>query len=279
MATPFDGLEGEQRDVAVFLNDLFSNYGLGTLAPKILEFIKQGYDGNTVAILLQETPEYKQRFAANETRRAKGLPVLSPAEYLAVERSYRELLSSAGLPIGFYDQPEDFRAWIENDVAPAEIKQRVDVAVQLVNNIDPSVRSYFERWYSTGDMIAYALDRKRATAVIERQAAAAVVGGAAADQGLAIDAGLAERIAQTGINTGQARAGFGAVAQDRATAEKLGALYGEQYGVDDLVEEVFFEDAEAGRKRRRLASRERAAFSGSSAVNQRSLTRGTAGNV
>lgn len=272
-------LTGPQRDIAITLTELFRSYGLETLAPKIIEFIKQGFDGNTVALLLQDTQEYKQRFKANETRRAKGLPVLSPAEYLSVERSYREIMSSAGLPVGFYDQPQDFEKWIADDVSPVEIKARVDAASELVNTIDPNVRAYFERFYTQGDLVAYALDRQRATTVLQRQVQAAQVGGAAAGAGIGIDRGLAEQIATRGVTGEQAGAGFGFVADERERVEMLGALYDENLTEQDLIQEVFFNDPVAARRRRQLASRERAAFSGSSAINQRSLSRDTAGNL
>lgn len=274
---PFGGLTGANRDAAVALNNLMKSYGLSTLAPKILDFIRQGYSSDTIGLLLTETPEYKKRFAANEKRRAKGLPVLSPAEYLSVEGAYRELMSSAGLPPSFYDQPSDFSKWIEDDVSPAEVKQRVDVATDLVNNLDPATRATFEKWYTKGDMVAYALDRKRATTVLERQYRASQIGGAATDQGLAVGRSLAERLADTDISAGQARQGFGFIAQDLDTAQKLGSLYGENIGQDDLVAEVFFDDAEAATKRKRLASRERATFSGSSGASRTSLSRDDSG--
>src|SRR5680860_1170034 len=125
------------------------SYGLESLAPKILEFVRAGYSGDTVAILLVETSEYKQRFKANEVRRKAGLPVLSPAEYLGVESSYREIMSSAGLPVGFYDEPDDFANWIGSDVSPTEIKGRVDIAAEAINSVDPAERAKFNEFYST----------------------------------------------------------------------------------------------------------------------------------
>lgn len=276
---PFGGLEGDDRNAAVAIQNLFESYGLGSLAPKIVEFIQQGYDANTVAILLQNTAEYKQRFKGNEQRRSAGLPVLTPAEYLATERAYRELMSSAGLPPGFYDEPDDFTSWIANDVSPAEVQTRVDAAVKLVHGLDADQRAYFENFYTTGDMIAYALDRDRATPILEKQIAAAQIGGAAAAQGVGVDRGLAEQIAQTGVNSQQARQGFGIVAAERDNLDKLGGIYGEDAGEDDLVKEVFFDDAEAGEKRRRLASRERATFGGSAGTGRTSLSQNSGGQL
>ena len=72
-----DGLTGADRDAAVALTNLFRQYGLESLAPRIVDFIKQGYGPDVITIMLQETPEYKQRFAANDKRVAAGLPALS----------------------------------------------------------------------------------------------------------------------------------------------------------------------------------------------------------
>lgn len=280
-ADPFGGgLEGADKDAFLALRNLLSQWGLDSLTTALSEYIKQGYDGSTVAILLQETPEYKQRFKANEARRKAGLPVLSPAEYLSVESSYREIMSQAGLPPGFYDSPDDFTKWIENDVAPVEIKQRVDIATEMVNSIDPAVKQQWEQWYSTGDMVAYALDRNRATTVLDRQWRAAQVGGAAASQGLQVGQGLAESIAAEGISGSEARQGFGVVAREAGRAESLSAIYGgEDVTQSDVVQEVFFGNEDSARKRRKLASQERGAFSGSSGQSQTSLSRSDAGQL
>src|SRR5665647_2350025 len=165
----FGGLEGANRDAYVAIVDTLKAYGLEMLAPAVLGFIQQGYSSDTVGILLQNTDAYKTRFAANESRRQKGLPVLSPAEYLATERSYRQIMSASGLPIGFYDSPSDFRGFLEGDMSPVELQDRVQSATDMVSKIDPATRSAFEQWYSTGDMIAYALSPERSTTILDRQ--------------------------------------------------------------------------------------------------------------
>src|SRR5512139_2967154 len=80
--SPEEMLQGEDRDAYMALLSLFSGYGLGSLAPKILEYVQQGYGADTITMLLQRTDEYKRRFSANEIRRKNGLPVLAPNEYL-----------------------------------------------------------------------------------------------------------------------------------------------------------------------------------------------------
>lgn len=276
---PFGGLEGADRDAYVAITNTLKAYGLESLADDVLGFIQQGYSADTINVLLQNTDAYKKRFAANDARRQKGLPVLSPAEYLATERAYRQVMSAAGLPVGFYDSPDDFQNWLANDVSPVEVQDRVRMASDMVNNTDPAAREVFGQWYSWGDMVAYALDRDRATTVLERQWRAAQIGGAAREQQVSLSRGLAERLAGAGVDAGQARQGFGAVSAVAANAGRLSQMYGGTYTEEDAVEEVFLNDAQVAKKRRGLASRERATFAGSSGVSSTSLSSRSAGQV
>ena len=41
-------------------------------------------------------------------------------EYLATERSYRQIMQEAGVPTGFYDQTSDFTKFLASDISPAE---------------------------------------------------------------------------------------------------------------------------------------------------------------
>lgn len=276
---PFGGLTGPDRDAYAAVTNTLKAFGLEALAPAVLGYIRQGYSQDTIALLLPETREYKRRFSANEARKKAGLPVLSPAEYLSVEESYRQIMSAAGLPAGFYDQPDDFTKWIAGDVAPVEIQQRVQVATDLVNNQDPSVKAQFQQWYSHGDLVAYALDRERTTTILDRQWRAAQAGGAAADQGLSLSQSQAERIAGTGLSAQQERSGITQAAQLANSAGRLGAIYGADYTDGEAVQDVFFDDPAAQKKRRGLASQERAQFGGSSATQTSSLSNRKSGQV
>lgn len=276
---PFGGLSGEDRDAYVAITETLRAYGLESLSSTVLGYVQEGYNAATINVLLQNSDAYRQRFSANEARRQAGLPVLSPAEYLATETAYRQVMSSAGLPVGFYDQPSDFTKFLADDVSPVEVQERVKVAADMVNSIDPNARAQWEQWYSTGDMIAYALDRDRATAVLERQWKAAQVGGAATAQGVGVNRQTAERIADLGVSADQARQGFGQVSALNANTSKLSDIYGGDYTAQDATNEVFFSDERAAKKRRGLASQERAQFGGSSAVNATSLSRRSSGQV
>ena len=269
-------LSGAQRDAAQAVLSLFGSYGLGSLAPKIVEFVQQGYAAETVSLLLQDTVEYKKRFAGNAARIKKGLPALSPAEYLAVEKSYRQIMSTAGLPVGFYDQPDDFQKMIEADLAPQEVQNRVQAAADLVNNAPPEAMAAWRSWYTTGDAIAYALDPERASSAIDRAYKAAQIGGQATRQGVDVSRAFAEELAKAGVNQDAASQGFAAVAMERDNAAKLASLEGETLTTTDLARETFLNDSSVAQKRDKLASRERGRFGGSSGVGSLKDTTGGA---
>lgn len=271
-------LTGANRDAAVALTALFKSYGLESLAPRIVDFIKQGYSADTISLLLVDTHEYKQRFAGNDARLKAGLPVLSPAEYLSVESSYREVMKNAGMPAGFYDSPDDFKSWIAGDVSPTEIKSRVDAAADVIHSADPNVIAQFKKYYTTGDMVAFALDQKRAAPLVGKAFEAAKIGGAAANQGLSVGRDLSERLASEGVTRQQAEQGFGLIASEKDSANSLAAIYGQQaFTVDELANEAFLSDAKVADRRKRLASQERANFGGSSGIGQTSLQQSQGG--
>lgn len=271
---PTANLTGATRDAAKALIDLFTQYGLASLAPKIVDFLIKGYSADTITIELQNTSEYKTRFAANDRRIKAGLPALSPAEYISTERSYRQIMASAGLPVGFYDQNTDFQKFLENDVSPTELKGRVDTATEALRRAPKETLDYFGQWYNTGDMIAYALDPSKAAPLIEQRIKAAEAAGIARTQGVSLTQSLAETIGATGSSFDQIQQGLGFVAQESGATTKLSQIYGgDDITTEDLVSEVFQNNGAAAAKRRKLASQERAAFSGSSGVNNATLSK------
>lgn len=269
-----------QEDAIVGLTKMFESYGLGSLAPVITQYIYSGYSSDTVALLLQDTPEYKQRFAANEIRRKAGLPVLSPAEYLATEKSYRDVLRSAGLPEGFYDSPDDFQKFLANDMSAYELKGRVDAAAKAVQNTDPYYTQALQQMYglTSGDMIAHLLDPSVAAPLIEQKAKAAEYGAAAMRQGLQVSEPTAYEQYAAGIGSGvDAEQGMAAVAQLTPTLTGLAQISGETYDQATAEKDIFGGLASARRKREQLVAQEQGRFGGMSGVSTSSLGGGTAG--
>ncbi|MFK4187274.1 hypothetical protein ACI2L4_25175 [Streptomyces sparsogenes] len=279
-------LKGENRDAYMALKSLFNSYGLGSLAGKIFDYVKQGYGADTIGLLLQDTKEYKERFSANEVRQKAGLPVLSPAEYLSAESSYRQILSSAGLPKGFYDNPADFRNWIAGDVSPTEVKSRVDMAVQATTQANPAYKGALYQMYgiSEADLTAYFLDRKKAEPLLKKQASAAAIGAAALRRGFALDRSELENYATYGITADQAEAGYAKIADGFEQMLGIAGRFGDTWNQRMAEHEVFepglseswspYNSESASEKGKRLRSQERALFAGSKGSSSQGLSAG-----
>ena len=265
-------LSGSERDALMAVTSLFKSYGLESLAPKIYDYIKNGYSADTISILLSDTKEYKERFAGNEARKKAGLPVLSAGEYLATEAGYRQIMSQAGLPTGFYDEPSDFNGWIGGNVSPSEIQQRVDLATQATVLANPNYKKALNAMgISDGELTAYFLDQKKSLPFIQKAAATAAVGAQALAQGLAFDQAYAETLATQGITGEQAAQGYAQVAGELNDMKNLAGIYGTNWSQRESEQSVFEGNAAVNKKKKGLASQERANFGGAAGGGRQGL--------
>lgn len=276
-------LTGENRDAFAALQSMFGQMGLGSLAGKIFDYVKQGYGADTISLLLQDTKEYKERFAANDARAKAGLPVLSPADYLSAESSYRQILDSAGMPKGFYDNAADFRSWIAGDVSPTEIKSRVDMAMEAVDKTDPNYRAALYQMYGIQgqDLAAYFLDRKLAEPILKKQAAASAIGAAALRRGFGLSTLDLEGYASLGITGADAEQAYGQIATGFEDMLGIANRFGTSWSQREAEQEVFTPGAastlgkdSAAEKGRSLKSQERAMFAGSRGSSSQGLAAG-----
>lgn len=272
-----------EQDAYQLLQAKLSEWGLESLASSVYDFVAQGYSQEAVGVLLRDTDAYKQRFAGNELRKRAGLPVLSPAEYLSVERSYRQLLRSAGIPEGFWDDQSDFTKLIGSDVSPMELQRRVDTAQNIANRLDENTHAWFNETYGLdfnnldrGALTAYVLDPERGMDTINRVLKGGRIAGAARGRGVNLTQQQAEMFGSA--------ADLGAL--DRQASEFadvasrggfLSELYGGHYDTQAAGEDVFLGSAAAEQERIRLQKREIAEFSGGGSATGTALGQGPGG--
>lgn len=259
---------------------LLNEYGLGELADTLKGLIQSGVtDSASIQLALQQTDAWKRRFAGNEMLKQAGLPVLSVAEYLATERSYAQVMKNYGLPAGFYDDPHDFATFIGNSVSANELQQRAQMYADVARREDPALTDQLSAMgLSQGDILAYMMDPNRALPLIQQKYQTALIGGAARRAGVTPDTAYAQHLADLGISEQQAAQGYGQIAQELPTDQRLGQIYNDSIAQSDLESETFDGNGAVTAKKKRLASQERAAFSGSSGVGQGSLSRNTSGS-
>jgi hypothetical protein len=277
-ATTLSAADKARLDALEVMKARFKKYGLETLVEKIRQLAIEGASESTITLQLMETPEYQARFKANAIRLKNDLTVLEPAEYLAVEDSYRQTLRAYGLKQ--FDTDEYVSQFIANDVSPTELSNRVQLAVQRVQNADPAISKTLRDYYGIGqaDLVAYTLDPATQFKKIERQVQAAEIGTAARLQGLETGVGVAEQLAAQGVTQAEAQKGYATIADILPTAEKLSAIYGstlEGYGQSQAEQEVFNTLASAQRARQKLTAREVAQFGGSSGLAKTALSTGS----
>ena len=176
-------------------------------------------DNETIIIdSTRNTQTYKNRFAGNAARVAKGLPELTPAAYLQYEEAYRQKLRSSGMPIGFYDSQQDLARFIGNDTDPDELKQRIDLGYKAVKDADPQIVAEMKRLYMVDDasLAAFFIDPEKSKDIVLRQAEAAQIAAEAQKQAdMRLSAQEAEALSLQGITTTQARQGFGSLGTAR----------------------------------------------------------------
>lgn len=288
----------EQESAYEYIVTELQNLGLGALADAAWDMIENVVSKREIPGKLQELPQYKTRFPANEERKKKGLRPLTPAEYFQKEEDYRELMQNYGLPDRYYVKSDplssqsNFDKLIAGNVDSVTLEKKLIQAVDEIQNKPQEYLDALTTYYpevQRGDLIAYVLDPKNALKDIQTKVAAAQIGGeylraGAARPGMAgamitPSAARAEELARAGVTAERART----VAQTLPEAErgaKLAAMQGApEYG-QKQVEEEFFNlggAAEARRQRQNIAARERSLYEGRTGVTGGALARERAG--
>ena len=280
-APPPPGVNEAGESAFAFLSAQLNEYGLGSLSGVLRQLILDGTtDANQLSLALQSTNEWKQPFSGNEMLKQAGLPVLSIGEYISAERSYAQALKQYGLPQGFYDDPSDFAKWIGNSVSPNEVSQRAQMWADIANRQDPAVKQQLHSMgFSDGDLIAFMMDPTRATPLIQQKYQTTVLGAAARRSGVVANNQYLEKLAGMGVSEQQAQQGYGFISENLGALQTLAQVHGVDYNQGDAEAEVFEGSGASTRKRKRLASQERAAFGGQSGVVKGSLTQNTAGQI
>lgn len=260
-------IENTQQSAYDIIQQLLTSYGLPELGSFVQDIVfgENVIDPNVIVGRIRQTPQYQQRFAGNIARRQAGYNVLSEQEYIGLENTYRQTLRAAGLPAGFYDQSDDFNAFIGGDVSPSELNQRVQQGYQAVKNADPQVISEMRRLYGVDDsqLAAYFLDPQRATPILLRQAEAAQIASQATTQAqMELTATQAEQLATAGVGLEQARQGFQAISQAAELFTPLAGEQGAAMTTEEQLGAVFGTSGQAQQRLRKRQAERQAAFAG-----------------
>lgn len=258
-------LSQQQQNAFDLMASTLASWGLSALSGELKKLIVGGDTAtDTLALALSQTDAYKQRFAGNELRKKQGLAELNPAQYIAMEEQYRQVLSQYGMPKGFYDQHSDFTNWIGGDVSAAEIQSRAQIASQQYQNAPQEFRDYWKNFgLTSGDAIASILDPSHGSlADLQQKASAVAVGGSALQQGINVTAARATQLAQNGVTLDGARQAYSRIAASAGTDQSIAQRFGTTFDQTQEENDLLLNDGAATAKRAALYSSEASLFGG-----------------
>lgn len=261
--SPPTGVTDAQKSAKAIINSALEQYGLGALGDRLWNDYLGGSPMEQVFFNLRQAPEYKQRFAGMDALVKKGRAI-SESQYLDLERTYAQMFRTYGLPPAMYDNPDDYARLIGGEVAPTEIRDRLQLASQAASQAPQEVRDELARLYGVdqGGLTAFFLDPDRTLPVLTQQFAAGTLAATARRTGYgALDKTEAERLAQLGVSEDVAAKGFGELAR---SSELMTSLDAGEDTIDRATGQraVFEGNAAAIERLNRRAERRRAAFGG-----------------
>jgi hypothetical protein len=171
-------------------------------------------------------------------REEAGMPPISVDEYLAYEDQAFQLMRERGYPPGFYDDPDDFANLIGQNVSINELQQRLDAYADVAALGREQVRNELARHalpsdidgMTDGELAAWMIDPSRALPSIRQRLAAAQISSSAIGAGFgSLSYDEATGLAGVGVDEGQARQAFGAIASQ---GDVTRALAGETDSMD-----------------------------------------------
>ena len=278
----------ERQSAFNILKMEFQQYGLGSLVDSISDLLTDGTPPSEFALRLRNTPQYKDRFKANEIRISKGLAALSPAEYVGLEDQYQNVMRNYDLPESYYTKDKTgrqsgFEALLASDVSARELEDRVVTAKDRVINANPEVSKALKQFYpdiTNGDILAYALDPKNALKSIQSKVTSAEIGGAAMQVGLGTSLTKAEELQKYGVDKASAVEGYSMIGGGLQRGSELASIYGQDpYSQATAESEVFKLTGQdkARKQRQKVTGLEKAAFAGQSGLTSGALARDRAG--
>lgn len=303
--TPINTVDGGARDkenidAFALLEAQLRQWGLGSLANVFISLATQGFKPqealNKIKYDTSINPatgkawnaDYTKRFSGNAARVKQGLNAYSEAEYLALEDSYADTIRRNNLTNLISTDAEfnqkQFAGYMEQGLSATEFAERIDEVSNRVIYGDPKTKEQFREYFpalTDTDIISYILRPDITMPVIKTKITAAEIGGAARQVGLAATSrDMAETLAQSGVSRAEALAGYQQIGEFLPDAELYSQIYkqeGINYNQETAERDVLLGQADATRKRKRLASLERAAFEGSSGTLRTGRTTGNQG--
>ena len=211
---------------AITANTLKS-YGLNNIAATVAKIRADNPEisqDDLLFLLKNDTrynSEYLTRFAGNKILKAKGLPMVSDADYLKAEKEYEKITTAFAVP-GLATR-EYYATFIGNSMDADDLSKRLTIGYQVYNG-SPQIKKAFNTFFGTltdGDVVAAMVAPDTQIEVLQRKLDVAQIGAAALSQNLETSLVRATDLQTYGVTEAQAKVGYSTIKQGMAPYEKL----------------------------------------------------------
>lgn len=196
---------------------MFDGVGAPELGQWLADFIKGDptiVDRKSELVAqLQQSEPYAKRFSGliklrdfNKKNPTNPVPLMSEAEYLNAENTYKQLLA----PVKDLYGPninQTIGDLIGNNVSAVEVQSRVNAAKNWALSADSNVKKALRDFYGITEdlLVSYALDPENATTLIEKAAGVANLAGQAYEIQMNLTKDYSEKMLTELVGSGQAR--------------------------------------------------------------------------
>jgi hypothetical protein len=256
--------------------------GESNLADWIFQQLEDGTSQDQVWRDIKQTDAYRQRFPGMEYF-DKQMEGFTEGDYINRENQYKEQIRRLGLNYPGFTSRDYLASLMVNEISVDELKDRVNYAEEYIGTYAPqSVKDALRSEYGLTDMemVEYMLNPEANDLVLDLEfkskAGRANVLGAARDTSMNLSDRLVSELAEAGTSYRSAIMGLQEVAAVREDLNRLAAMDGQDKFTDDELAGTSTQlwtsgSVKAKQKKKALASKERARFSGSSGAGRTSL--------
>src|SRR5687768_11028724 len=238
---------------------VLKQYGLESLTQWASNALINGLSEDQIVLEMWDRQEFRTRFAGMFAHEANGHGVMSPDEWLNYESTVKSTASMWGMTL----TQDEINTIGANNVSAQEFDSRAQLWATAVYDSPPEVRDELERLFGItgGQLMRYWIDPKKELGALQQQFRMGQLAGAALQSNYGqLTAGQAQRLADSGMDPGQAVTAFG---QFAAAAELFSPLdFGEEAISRDLQIEALAGDAEAAGEIEQRGQRRVAEFEG-----------------
>lgn len=255
----------------------FQSWGIDAagITDMIRGWVEQDKSADAVIMEFRNSKPYHDRFTGMKALVERG-QFMNEAQYIALEREFRNTMAQWDIPEEFYDEYKDFGGFIGNGVSVKEVDDRIASAKQFLDeSADQSYRNALQALgVSEGAILSHLLDADRAQNAIQKQIKQAATMGAAnrsgfdldADEGSKYGAVLGEDFSRFGTDQRVAlEKQFGELGRVAGNQEKLAGIERDiAFQKEDILDANLLNDEEKKTASQRRAEREKNRFGGSS---------------